>query len=256
MTFPVIGLLGQAGCGKDLVADFFVEKGFAKVSFSDPMKRFIQRLFDFDEVDLWGSSESRNQTLHLGENDWDYVSGQLEDRGREFVGSLDLGGTVQPLLELWNWFHMLYTNYHDSVSARIILQTLGTEWGRKQHPLLWIHYLYDSIYPALLSGKRYDPKVGAFGAIEPLHAGIIVPDHRFANEVMATREAGGHMIRIHRPLRPAEMVDPGVKNHASEKEQETMASDFFHRELMLPEGLDRVNTVLEDLWFKHPWSVS
>ena len=45
MDFTVIGLLGPAGSGKDLVGDWFVDKGLTKVSFADPMKRFVQRAF-------------------------------------------------------------------------------------------------------------------------------------------------------------------------------------------------------------------
>lgn len=42
----LIGLTGKAGAGKDTVADYLVERGFAKVSFADPIKQMLCALMD------------------------------------------------------------------------------------------------------------------------------------------------------------------------------------------------------------------
>lgn len=252
MTFPIVGLCGQAGSGKDLVADFFVEKGFAKVAFSDPMKRFVQYLFDLDDEQLWGPSETRNEELAFTEEEWIGITQRMEQEAWDFVEEMQVSCQVPALLGLWDWLGVLY--HSQKVSPRIFLQTLGTEWGRTLDPLVWVDYLHRVIRPQLEVGCSYSAQEGA-GSVGESFAGIIIPDHRFANEITATREVGGYMIRVHRPGRPQEMTDPGIQGHASEKEQETLAADFFHSELLLPEGLDRARAVLEDFFFKHPWGV-
>jgi len=57
----IIGLLGQAGSGKDTVADFLVrDHSFVKVALADPLKRICRDVFDFTDEQLWGPSEKRN----------------------------------------------------------------------------------------------------------------------------------------------------------------------------------------------------
>ena len=253
MTFPVVGLCGQAGSGKDLVADFFVEKKFAKVAFSDPMKRFCQQLFNLDYGQLWGPSEARNRSIVYTEEVWEKLLDSASGFCWELIDDLGIKQRCPALLGLWDWLGTLYRS--EPLSARIILQTLGTEWGRTLDKNIWINYLYEKIYPRLRVGDDYRDEDGAWpspSTLEPF-VGMVVPDHRFANEILATRERDGYMIHITRPGRPSELRDPGVEKHPSEEEQKTLASDFFHLELELPEGLENVKAVLEDLWQKAPW---
>lgn len=57
----IIGLCGNAGVGKDAVADFLVRNhGFVKVALADPLKRICQDVYGFTDEQLWGSSEKRN----------------------------------------------------------------------------------------------------------------------------------------------------------------------------------------------------
>lgn len=56
----IIVINGKAGSGKDTVANYLLkQKGFQKISFADPIKRFIQELWGFSYEQLWGSSEKR-----------------------------------------------------------------------------------------------------------------------------------------------------------------------------------------------------
>ena len=44
----IIGVCGQAGAGKDTIADFLVkDHKFVKLSFADPLKRICHDVFDF-----------------------------------------------------------------------------------------------------------------------------------------------------------------------------------------------------------------
>jgi hypothetical protein len=57
----IVVVMGQAGSGKDTVADHLVRAhGFAKVSFADPMKRFCREVFDFSESQVWGPLHEKN----------------------------------------------------------------------------------------------------------------------------------------------------------------------------------------------------
>jgi len=58
----IIGLCGQAGSGKDTVADFLVrDHSFVKVALADPLKRICKDVFAFTDEQLWGPSAERNK---------------------------------------------------------------------------------------------------------------------------------------------------------------------------------------------------
>lgn len=81
----------------------------------------------------------------------------------------------------------------DGVSPRHIMQTLGTEWGRKTiHPDIWIRYLTRRIT-----------------APANLNADIVISDIRFDNEAIALRELGAKIVRVERP-------GGGEDSHSSE----------------------------------------
>ncbi|WP_323162842.1 hypothetical protein [Stenotrophomonas maltophilia] len=93
----------------------------------------------------------------------------------------------------------------DGVTARQMMQTVGTEWGRQMvHPDLWVRALFAR-----------------------LPAGGIIPDVRFPNEAEAIRQRGGVVIRVSRPgygkgdshaseaPLPGELVDFEVANNAT-----------------------------------------
>lgn len=86
------------------------------------------------------------------------------------------------------------------VSARALMQTLGTEVGRALSPNLWIKHL------ALRLGL--DDNAGS----APVHDRIVVSDVRFVNEAAWLRARRGCLVRLHRNSAPA------VRLHASEQQ--------------------------------------
>lgn len=84
------------------------------------------------------------------------------------------------------------------VSARALMQTLGTEVGRALHPDLWVRHL----------GLRLglDGQTGS----TPVHDRIVISDVRFGNEAAWLRARGGRLVRLHRD------TAAGVRPHASE----------------------------------------
>lgn len=72
------------------------------------------------------------------------------------------------------------------LTPRMLMQTVGTEWGRAMDPDLWV--------------KSF---------INRVNGNIVAPDVRFENEASAIRNAGGLMIHVQRNIAHND-------NHASE----------------------------------------
>lgn len=85
------------------------------------------------------------------------------------------------------------------ISGRLLLQTLGTEWGRDTiDPDIWLYAVAD----------KWDVMKGI-----PGFSGMVIEDVRFENEAKWIRDQGGVIIRINTP---AQLVRQDVLNHSSE----------------------------------------
>lgn len=88
------------------------------------------------------------------------------------------------------------------ITPRIMMQTLGTEWGRSIDPDLWLRVW------------RHELNTGA--------AVVTVPDVRFDNEADMVRELGGVIVHIARKPTadmlavPAHASEAGIKRHKSD----------------------------------------
>lgn len=95
----LIGFTGLKGSGKDTAGEVFVQQGWKKISFAEPLKGMIRLLLAF-----------------RGYNDAATVERMMEGDRKEMTSSAFMGR-----------------------SPRHAMQTLGTEWGRDLiHPDLWI----------------------------------------------------------------------------------------------------------------------
>lgn len=116
------------------------------------------------------------------------------------------------------------------LSARQILQRLGTEVARSIHPDTWVRYLLAQV------------------AKHPQDVLWVVPDVRFQNEALALRAAGAHIWRVHRPS-----LTPSGDLHASEAEIELIHPDV---QLLNSSSLDdlraRVQAALHQLPLREP----
>lgn len=87
------------------------------------------------------------------------------------------------------------------VTPRILMQTLGTEWGRKLNPDCWINVWRSQL-----------PDDGL----------VVVPDVRFDNEADVIRAMGGQIIHVTRRQTaemaavPAHASEAGIKRHKSD----------------------------------------
>ena len=68
------------------------------------------------------------------------------------------------------------------VSARHMMQTLGTEWGRALHPDWWVR----------IAARHLGLPLA------PVHDRIVLSDVRFGNEAQMIRSHGGSIVRVQR----------------------------------------------------------
>jgi hypothetical protein len=250
LTFTTLGLLGPAGSGKDLVADWFVEtQNYVKVAFADPMKRFVMRTFNLTWEQLWGPSSERNREFEVEDAWWFEVIGHFGSGSYELVNAvLDEGVRTVGFLKLHDWLTALRRDYRNKISTRVILQTLGTEWGRAVDPLMWAKYTYKTVEE--VSNGHFYTQIGGVRQRRPgevsTYAGAVIPDHRFVNEIEMTQTRGGYVTRLRRLANePKDDGNVGIQGHATEHEMRSIPDSTFDLVLELEEGIDKVHDALE-----------
>jgi hypothetical protein len=216
----IIGISGQAGSGKDTVADRLCkDHGFVKVAFSDPMKRICREVYDFTDEQLWGPSENRN----------------AEDK-RYPRCTAD---------------HAHSDACIEYLTPRLALQTLGTEWGRFCYPNTWVDHAIRVHEKLQSGGYAYDQKRGLYSVstLEKVQdrmmwpkTNVVISDVRFKNEVDGIRKAGGQIWRIHRPSADGSV---GIKGHASEEEQKSIPVDAFNVHVFNNAGLEELYELVD-----------
>jgi len=166
MTSPtLVGIYAPAmGCGKSTVAEHLgAAYGYTPLKFADTLKSMLAVFLE----------------------DLGLESGEVE---RRLHG--DLKEAVLPIPNA-------------RVTARNLMQTLGTEWGREYvDPGIWPHILRRRADSYIKSGMR-----------------VVVDDLRFPQEYAALKDAGAYLIRIDRPGRSA------TNNHSSEGRLDGVAFD-------------------------------
>jgi hypothetical protein len=255
MTFTVIGILGNAGSGKDLAADWLVDRGFVKISLADPIKRFLMNLFGLPPELLWGESDKREETLNITDEAWLDAISKLTLYSSELIGMVKEESKSIAHINLYYKLLDLKFLYGESITPRILLQGLGTDWGRSMDPEMWVRYVHEQI-ESLKNGAYYTKEQGM--VFEPLfknlkHQGVVIPDHRFNNEIEYTRNReNSFVIRIKRISRP-EGKEVGIAKHASEEEQKTISDDRVDLVLEMGEGRENVYRVLEQAYKEQAW---
>lgn len=216
----VIGISGQANSGKDTVADMLVdEHDYMKVSLADPIKTFAQRTFRFTQDQLWGPSSSRNlpderydMTTAGGATAWEAAQRRLEQHCGMFAASLFpdepmMAAAATAALPVW-CEELRQVVGKGALSPRIMLQSLGTEFGRRIDPDIWIKH--------------------AYRIVSKLDTTAVVSDIRFANELNFIKNHQGFLVRIKRKSTDMLANNLGLENHASELEQKSFNDADFN----------------------------
>lgn len=207
----LLGIAGCSGSGKDALAAAFVAIGWTRVGLADPIKRFLQDLFNLSKAQVWGDrflGDKRNVPDQRYPR-WITVHDACPLDHQH--GSVDcLEGVHEETLCL---------------TPRHLMQSLGT-WGRGEFEDIWVKRALDTA-AAVLVGSDYVADVG----IVPLDrtrariaSGVVIPDVRYPNEVARIREAGGKVIRI---TRPGAGLAGAAAQHASETSLERWSEQDF-----------------------------
>jgi hypothetical protein len=250
MTAEVLILFGNRGSGKDTIGDYLKENyDYQKESFAAPLKTMVKEAFpDFTLDDLYGES-SRRETQY---SQYPLKGQCLGCGGRLVQGDDDpASDLICPKCRI---------EYPRNVNPRIALQTLGTEWGRRLYPNIWIDGLFSRVNERTnrlhLTEKSRALNSESLNAVIRERGGKamqnlvppyrwVVTDGRFPNEQSRSAELGAKTVKL---LRGSETPTSG---HASESLLSSIpAANFSYildNDCPLDQVWERVDTMMSEL---------
>jgi hypothetical protein len=245
MKYPLIGICGPAGSGKDTVAAIVARKlGGQTIALADPMKRFAQTIFGFSEEQLWGPSEMRNKPdprwtpekiTAIHKKRGHILFTKYSDSIWNILGAVDRETYDNAVSAYEAWIQDAIKVCHERgvVTPRYILQTMGTEWGRAVDMNIWVKKALRDIETLLSDPEAsYERTLGVVarppdGPPRPPEV-MLITDVRFRNEALAIKALGGEVWRIQAPnVSPAAAGAAGIVGHSSETELEGIPSSWF-----------------------------
>lgn len=223
----IIAIAGPKGSGKTSVSEYLRDyEGFDEVSFARPLKEFARSVFQFTQDQLYGPSSLREQP------DARYpprseARMDVEDRAEGKLGEQFIDVVTHYSAQKRHWvaeamddWLTLIMRHPETWTPRFILQTLGTDFGRRLHPDVWVRLAFDHKYPKM-----------------------VISDARFDNEFLATVKNGGELWSIERPG----LVHTDM--HASEQDMhgvvlERLKTRTLMNDKSLTDLLDFVRTIV------------
>ena len=188
----VIGLVGRARHGKDTCGSLL--KDYKAISFAMPLKTLAKRMFDLSDEQLYGNDRDKLDARGLSLEYWN----EVEDRYTDcfcLLGDLFPKHPQSVVIKKMDEVLDSIVTDNRQFSARLVLQRLGTEFGRAVWPDVWTNALKEL-------AKKY-PKV-------------VITDCRFMNEALLIKnDLGGELWWVDASKRV-----PIVNNHASEPNYE------------------------------------
>lgn len=209
-------VVGKAGSGKDTVAKVLADVyDGCTIALADPIKDIARTIFGFTDRQLWGPSEARSEEIvnpRHSRYDFDIKPPVVLPWHSDYLkwiaglGGKEMLATNVNRFKTWWYTHI---SGRKTLTARHVLQTLGTEFGRKIDQNIWVN----------MALKRADDiLVDAFNQKQA----VVISDGRFRNEVLAVKRAGGTVIHI---VDPQETI--AMDKHQSEAEQDSIPEFWY-----------------------------
>jgi len=249
----LIGILGEAGSGKDEAARYLVQKlGFYSVAIADPIKIYCGWMFGWDAERLYGPSDERNK----GDDTYPFVRCPSCGFTLYSMGPMDpkansvecgLCGSVRAPQD-----------WEADLSPRFALQSLG-DWARNFNQDAYVNFALLRAR-AVAEAADYDPlweDLARLGEIEhrwqddpgePVDR-VVISDVRLTNEVMGIQRARGKVYRIRRSVRK-DSTTTGIPKHNSEVQQRAILDEQLDGVIENDSTLDDLHTTLRGLVIK------
>ena len=219
--FPIILVCGNAGSGKDTVADKIVSfiPNSIKLAQADEMKRFAAKVFKFNDQQLWGPSEKREEVDERYDRPryWDAAVTRFNQESAIWVHELGLEGNAGAALTAW-----FFALPREELTPRHVLQTIGTEFGRTQRYDLWTKKATNDAEKLLNGGYSYSREHGVQAGPKLPYDLVVISDGRFRNEVLNVKKLGGGAIKV---VPPSPTSNAG--KHQSESELDNIPYSWF-----------------------------
>lgn len=243
----LLGILGEAGTGKDEVARILVQEGRSYIiAFADPMKIYARWMFGWDPEVLWGASARRAELDERFKFPKCPECGRTE--GIRDPDGVDVGAATWRVCAFCKTATPL-EQVMVPVSPRYVLQHLG-DWARRFRLDAYVdfalhrvrviqeHDVYADPLIHVLPGTVFENRwIGTMAQSAALH--VVINDVRMKNEIAGIHDAGGRVYRVKRKHAMA-VLAPGIPNHQSELEQRSVPDDAV-------DGIIENNGTLEDL---------
>ena len=275
--FVVLGIMGESGSGKDFSAAWVIRnENLVRVGFADVLKRFLAAVFEFSDESLWGEPKLRNLKVFpclgleiTGSSDfadryWRHAEANFLENVDDFVNDMPL--STNKKAEYKKYLGVWFDECRDRadrglISPRLVLQLLGTEYGRGFKKTMWSDYLFERIVPRIEQGHPYGASSGIrIVGLENIIKtdGIVIPDARFITEIKAIQNRGGYVIKIVRLAhkdKENEAEKAGITGHASEAEQRGIPNEAYDLVLEMGEGSDHVYPRLKKMFEEKEWEI-
>jgi hypothetical protein len=248
MSTPIIILAGNAGSGKDTVGAYLAKSYNAiAIALADPMKRFARDVFGFSNEALWGPSDLRNADVDFTEEEIARCYARYHDRALSFVKEIvpvALESTGGQKLDIWFYRVMEQVKLAHKISARVVLQLLGTQWGRYVDKNMWTDYALRTARTLLSGDVTYSREYGVVGSEGAAYDYVAITDGRFRNEIVGTTMVNGAAFLIKRGN--IKKLSGTAGTHKSETELGGIPRHFFTDVLKNDEDIEYLQSLVDD----------
>lgn len=251
----LLGILGEAGSGKDEAMRYLVnKKGFYSLALADPIKVYCSWMFGWDAERLYGPSKKRNEP----------------DERYPFFRCPHCGFSIQYLTDALRTLTVDYTFtcpccakdahvklWQAHLSSRFGLQSLG-DWARNLFSEAYVHFALERVQIVqtlkVFNDPLWEPLKGLDldlnerwrGRLGDSAQHVVVSDVRLPNEIAGIQAAGGKVYRIVRKSHE-DTTSTGIPNHNSEVAQRAIPDEALDGSIDNNCTFDELYMRLDDL---------